>query len=154
MSMIVPSSASSWQPCLCSLATSFPRVGFKTLLVVPTQIKCFHPTSSLPALEFYKPPKAGYRAVYVYQVTLEHNLFGWLYNDGMDDLGRSHIPYFLCYYLESDWTQPNWQYFLPAYRGTSRTNRAANFPSRSYSFSKLVELSACKGLETREQVTF
>jgi len=23
-------------------------------------------------------------------MTLEHNLFGWLYNDGMDDLGRSH----------------------------------------------------------------
>jgi len=35
----------------------------------------------------------------MYQMTLEHNPFGWLYNDGMDDLGRSHIPYFLCYYL-------------------------------------------------------
>jgi len=25
-------------------------------------------------------------------MTLEHNLFGWLYNDGMDDLGAAIYP--------------------------------------------------------------
>lgn len=82
--------------------TSFPRVGFKTLVSaeVPTQIKqAFIQQIVYQHWNSYKPPRAGYLAAYVYQITLEHNLFGWLYNDGMDDLGRSHIPYFLCYYL-------------------------------------------------------
>ena len=35
----------------------------------------------------------------IHQVTLDHTLFGWLYNDGHDDLGRSNVPYFHCYYL-------------------------------------------------------
>ena len=26
-------------------------------------------------------------------------MFGWLYNDGVDDFGRSHLPYFVCYYF-------------------------------------------------------
>ncbi|WP_313949419.1 WD40 repeat domain-containing protein [Anabaena sp. FACHB-709] len=47
----------------------------------------------------YNPPSAGYRSAYLFQVTSEHNLFGWLYNDGLDDFGRSDVPYFLCYYL-------------------------------------------------------
>ena len=47
----------------------------------------------------YNPPKHGYRAVYLHQVAPEHTLFGWLYNDGADDLGRTHVPYFICYYL-------------------------------------------------------
>jgi len=70
-----------------------PFLGYlKRLLVeVPTQIKqAFIQQVVYQHWNSYKPPKAGYRAVYVYQVTLEHNLFGWLYNDGMDDLGRSH----------------------------------------------------------------
>ncbi len=48
----------------------------------------------------YNPPHAGYRAAYLRQLSPENTLFGWMYNDEMDDLGRSHIPYFVCYYLE------------------------------------------------------
>ena len=47
----------------------------------------------------YKPPQLGYRAVYLYQVSSEQTLFGWFYNDQADDIGRSHLPYFICYYL-------------------------------------------------------
>lgn len=44
---------------------------------------------------------SGYRAVYLHQVTPEHTLFGWLYNDGVDDnKGYSYLPNFICYYLE------------------------------------------------------
>jgi len=32
----------------------------------------------------YEPPKSGYRAVYLHQVTPDHSLFGWLYNDADD----------------------------------------------------------------------
>jgi WD40 repeat protein len=46
----------------------------------------------------YNPPRFGYRAAYLHQVTLEDSLFGWLYNDGQDDFGRSQVPYFVCYY--------------------------------------------------------
>jgi len=106
--------------------TSFPRVGFKTLSAeVPTQIKqafiqqiVYQHWNSISL-------KAGYRAAYVYQVTLEHNLFGWLYNDGMDDLGRSHIPYFLCYYLAERLNTAQLKYFYLPTEGTSGTNRAA-----------------------------
>lgn len=45
------------------------------------------------------PPKSGYRAVYLHQLTSEHTLFGWLYNDGVDDVGCNHLPYFICYYI-------------------------------------------------------
>ncbi|WP_317112640.1 hypothetical protein [Chroococcidiopsis sp. SAG 2025] len=47
----------------------------------------------------YDPPRSGYQAAYLHQVTPEHTLFGWLYNDEVDDLGRSHVPYFFCYYI-------------------------------------------------------
>ncbi|MBV9388483.1 MAG: hypothetical protein JOZ78_18830 [Chroococcidiopsidaceae cyanobacterium CP_BM_ER_R8_30] len=47
----------------------------------------------------YEQLSSGYQAVYLHQVTSKHTLFGWLYNDGVDDLGRGPIPYFLCYYL-------------------------------------------------------
>lgn len=40
-----------------------------------------------------QPLKVGIQAVYLYQLTPEHTLFGWLYNVGQD------IPYFICYYL-------------------------------------------------------
>ncbi len=47
----------------------------------------------------YNPPESGYRGVYLQQISLEQTFFGWLYNDGSDDLGRAHIPYFICYFL-------------------------------------------------------
>ncbi len=81
--------------------TSLPKVGYRlfTSREVPPEIQqAFIQQLVYQHWNSYKPPKAGYRAAYVYQVTLEHTLFGWLYNDRMDDLGRAHVPYFVCYY--------------------------------------------------------
>lgn len=81
--------------------TSFPKVGYRLYVStdVPPEIQeAFIQQVVYQHWNSYKPPKAGYRAAYIYQVTSEHTLFGWLYNDGMDDLGRSHVPYFVCYY--------------------------------------------------------
>lgn len=82
--------------------TSFARVGFKVLAStgVPAEIQqAFIQQVVYQHWNSYKPLGSGYRATYIHQVTLEHNLFGWLYNDGVDDLGRSNVPYFVCYYL-------------------------------------------------------
>jgi hypothetical protein len=50
--------------------------------------------------DVYDPPKAGYRAAYLYQVSLEDWLFGWVHDNGADDLGRHRVPSFRCYYLK------------------------------------------------------
>ncbi|AGY60583.1 WD repeat-containing protein [Gloeobacter kilaueensis JS1] len=47
----------------------------------------------------YDPPHPGSHSVYFHQLDAEHQLFGWVYNDGEDELGRANVPYFLCYYL-------------------------------------------------------
>lgn len=36
------------------------------------------------------------------QITATQTLFGWLYIDGSDELGRSSIPYFVSYYLAGE----------------------------------------------------
>jgi predicted regulator of Ras-like GTPase activity (Roadblock/LC7/MglB family) len=56
----------------------------------------------------YLPPAVDYRAGYLFQLPLETpgTLFGWLYHDGYDEIGRSDIPYFIAYYL-SGLLQPN-----------------------------------------------
>jgi predicted regulator of Ras-like GTPase activity (Roadblock/LC7/MglB family) len=56
----------------------------------------------------YLPPHSDYRAGYLCQLPLETpgTLFGWLYHDGYDEIGRSDIPYFIAYYL-SGLLQPN-----------------------------------------------
>lgn len=82
--------------------TSFPQEGFKTLVSaeVSSEIQqAFIQQVVYQHWNSYRPPRAGYRAAYVRQVTLEQTLFGWLYHKGMDDLGRSHVPYFICYSL-------------------------------------------------------
>ena len=82
--------------------TSFPRVGYRVLASakVPMEIQqAFIQQIVYQYWDAYNPPKSGYRGAYLHQVTPEHTLFGWLYNDGLDDLGRSHLPYFICYYL-------------------------------------------------------
>ncbi|MDZ8184002.1 MAG: hypothetical protein RMX96_03960 [Nostoc sp. ChiSLP02] len=43
--------------------------------------------------------EVGQQAVYLYQISPEHTLFGWLYNVGTDELDGGDIPYFICYYL-------------------------------------------------------
>lgn len=81
---------------------SFPRIGFRTLASagVPMEIQqAFIEYVVCRHWDTYNPPLSGYQAVYLYQVTPEHNLFGWLYNDGADDIGRNDVPYFHCYYL-------------------------------------------------------
>jgi hypothetical protein len=48
----------------------------------------------------YAPPEPGSCAIYLYQISLEEHLFGWMYCDGQDDFGRGHVPYFLAYYYQ------------------------------------------------------
>ncbi|MDJ0702987.1 MAG: WD40 repeat domain-containing protein [Leptolyngbyaceae cyanobacterium MO_188.B28] len=82
--------------------TSFADVGFRTLASaeVPLEIQqAFRQRVVYQCWDAYNPPDSGYRAAYLYQLSLDQTLFGWLYNDGIDDLGRSHVPYFICYYL-------------------------------------------------------
>lgn len=82
--------------------TSFAGIGFRSLASakVPTEIQqAFIQRMVSQHWDSYNPPRSGYRAVYLHQLTAEHTLFGWLYNDGADDLGRTHVPYFICYYL-------------------------------------------------------
>ncbi len=82
--------------------TSFPKIGFKILASeqVSTQIQqAFFQRVVLQYWDAYNRPSSEYRGIYLLQVTLEYTLFGWLYADGADDLGRDHIPYFICYYL-------------------------------------------------------
>jgi phosphate transport system substrate-binding protein len=82
--------------------TSFAQTGFRTVASkqVPAEIQqAFMERVVHQHWNSYKPPQAGYRAVYLHQVTPEQNLFGWLYNDGADDLERKDVPYFICYYL-------------------------------------------------------
>ena len=84
--------------------TSFAGMGFRLLAgeQVPTEIQeAFMERVVSQRWDSYAPPKSGYRAVYLHQVTPEQSLFGWLYNDGVDDMKRTHLPYFICYYLRS-----------------------------------------------------
>lgn len=82
--------------------TSFAGMGFRTFTSaqVSTEIQqAFIQRVVSRHWDTYNPPRSGYRAVYLHQVSLEQTLFGWLYNDGSDEMGRSHIPYCICYYL-------------------------------------------------------
>ena len=82
--------------------TSFPGIGFKTLVSgqVPTEIlQAFIQDVATQRWDSYNVLGSEYRAVYLHQVTPECTLFGWLYNDGPDEMGRTHVPYFICYYL-------------------------------------------------------
>jgi len=84
--------------------TSFPEIGLKTLASaqVPTEVQqAFVQCVASQHWDAYDPPRSKeYRAVYLHQLTQEQTLFGWLYNDGVDDVGRAHVPYFICYYLK------------------------------------------------------
>lgn len=85
--------------------TSFPKVGFQALMsaAIPLEIRqAFVDQIVYQYWDSYNPPSADYRAVYVYRLAADQTLFGWLYNDGVDDFGRSHIPYFVCYYFAGE----------------------------------------------------
>jgi len=82
--------------------TSFPGIGFKSLLSqrIPSEIQqAFLEQIVYQHWDTYNPPKAGYRAAYFSQFAPHQSLFGWFYNEGVDDLGRSNIPYCIGYYL-------------------------------------------------------
>lgn len=82
--------------------SSFTATGFRTVTseqITPQIQKAFMERVVYPHWDSYRPPKSGFRAVYIHQLTPEQVLFGWLYNDGTDDIARSDVPYFVCYYL-------------------------------------------------------
>ncbi len=82
--------------------TSFPDQGFKGLAgpQLPSHIHHRFVDSVVHQYwDAYSPPSIGYRAVYLHQLSPQDCLFGWLYSDGLDEMGRDGVPYFLCYYL-------------------------------------------------------
>lgn len=82
--------------------TSLDNIGFKSLASsqVPQKIQqAFLQQVAAKYWDIYNPPPSGYQAIYLHQLTSEHTLFGWLYSEGRDDLDRSSVPYFHCYYL-------------------------------------------------------
>ena len=81
--------------------TTLPNSGFQLLVSqrIPIHIQdSFVQNIVYQHWNVYNPPSDDYQAVYLHQVSATHLLFGWLYNEGRDELGRSHIPYFLAYY--------------------------------------------------------
>ncbi len=82
--------------------TSFAKIGFQALTSaeVPCKVcQTFIEQIVHQYWDSYSPPPVDYRAAYIYQISANQTLFGWLYNDGTDDFKRSHVPYFVCYYL-------------------------------------------------------
>jgi predicted regulator of Ras-like GTPase activity (Roadblock/LC7/MglB family) len=82
--------------------TSFPAVGFKSLASQQLSLdvqQTFLQQVVHPNWDSYNPPQMGYKAAFLYQLSPDRCLFGWLYNDGKDDLGRANIPYCIGYYL-------------------------------------------------------
>ncbi|MFN6562054.1 MAG: PstS family phosphate ABC transporter substrate-binding protein [Nostoc sp. ChiSLP01] len=82
--------------------SSFAATGFRTVTsaqITPDIQQAFMERVVYKHWNSYKPPKSGFRAAYIHQVTSEQVLFGWLYNDGTDDIDRNDVPYFVCYYL-------------------------------------------------------
>lgn len=83
--------------------TSLDNIGFISLASsqVPQKIQqAFIQQVAAKYWDIYNPPPSGYQAIFLHQLTPEHTLFGWLYNeDSSDDLDGSSVPYFHCYYL-------------------------------------------------------
>ena len=88
--------------------TSFAEVGYKFLVSqqLPSHLEqIFLQHIVQQYWDVYNPPAANYRAAYLHQISFHQALFGWLYNDGADDVGRAHTPYFISYYLGEEITQ-------------------------------------------------
>ncbi|UJB70737.1 hypothetical protein HRE53_06690 [Acaryochloris sp. 'Moss Beach'] len=86
--------------------TSFPNVGFRHLSSpqIPQEIQhAFVHQVVYLRWNSYNPPAADYRAAYLYQINPNNTLFGWLYGDATDDVGR-HVPYFIGYHLAESLT--------------------------------------------------
>jgi predicted regulator of Ras-like GTPase activity (Roadblock/LC7/MglB family) len=94
--------------------TSFPKTGFKLLVsqkITPEIEQFFLDNIVYQYWDVYNPPQPGYKAVYLHQIDPQQTLFGWLYNRGQDDLGRSDIPYFVCYYYQ-ELLEPNYLNYI------------------------------------------
>jgi predicted regulator of Ras-like GTPase activity (Roadblock/LC7/MglB family) len=99
-SAIVPQSLQVGQ----LIYTSFLRDGFVLLKSadVPADVHQVFINQHVQTLwDTYSPPKPGYRAAYLHQLSLPEpgTLFGWLYHDGQDEFKRADVPYFIAYYL-------------------------------------------------------
>lgn len=82
--------------------TNFAELGFQALTSaeVPIEIRQeFIKQIVQQHWDSYSLSSTDYRAAYLHQISPNQTLFGWLYNDGVDDFGGSHVPYFVCYYL-------------------------------------------------------
>jgi predicted regulator of Ras-like GTPase activity (Roadblock/LC7/MglB family) len=84
--------------------TSFRQSGFVLLKSadIPEAVqRVFISQVVQTSWDTYFPPKAGYRAAYLCNLssTALGTLFGWLYHDGQDEFKRSDVPYFMAYYL-------------------------------------------------------
>lgn len=82
--------------------TSFAGTGFKLVATMSLPVEVQQAFIERVVYQYWNsctalPP--GYRAAYLHQIAPEQTLFGWLYDDGRDDIGRKHVPYFLCYYI-------------------------------------------------------
>lgn len=82
--------------------TSFAKVGYQLLVSqkIPEEVaESFLQKIVYQHWDAYHSPDANYQAAYLYQFAADQTLFGWLYNDGTDDIGRANTPYFICYYF-------------------------------------------------------
>lgn len=95
--------------------TTLPNSGFQLLVSqrIPIHIQdSFVQNIVYQHWNVYNPPSHDYQAVYLHQVSATHLLFGWLYNEGSDELGRAHIPYFLAYYWTGNLDDARLERFL------------------------------------------
>ncbi|AGY58509.1 WD40 repeat domain-containing protein [Gloeobacter kilaueensis] len=83
--------------------TSLPEKGFVTLAcdrVDADTVDAFSEQIVARYWDAYAPPPPDFRAAIVHwDPASERTLFGWLFNDGRDEMGRANVPYFLCYCL-------------------------------------------------------
>ncbi len=91
--------------CSQLIYTSFDDVGFRLLTSqkVSAEIRQFFTDHIIHQYwNSYDPPEPNQRAVYLSQLNRYSTLFGWLFNDGIDDMGRDNVPYFIAYYLKAE----------------------------------------------------
>jgi hypothetical protein len=84
--------------------TSFDQLGF--LLITGSQVSDTLKTVFMEKVvhqywNAYNPPGKSFQLNYLYQISRKNTLFGWMFIDEQDELGRQNIPYFVSYYLNS-----------------------------------------------------
>jgi hypothetical protein len=84
--------------------TSFDQLGFQ--LITGPQVSDTLKTIFMEKVvhqywNAYNPPGKNFQLNYLYQISRKNILFGWMFIDDQDELGRQNIPYFVSYYLTS-----------------------------------------------------